>query len=312
MAMTKPALSIRDQIALLESRGLGLTERDRSYLERFLLDVNYFRASGYWRMFFHDPKNPTSGFRPNVKFKTIEDVYLWDSELRHLLLRGLSDYEIVFRARFAHYFSLQFDPRSFTDITVHREVIRETGRGSLNLRVELLNALKRDLRRASEPIVSKALELGETPPIWTAIESLSMGTVSRMYEVAHDDIRYKLSRSLGLPSPAFAESLFRSLTIFRNHLAHHGRVWHHRPEFPPQVLKVLKTSNDESIYERTPWALIIGLCQQMDEIAQSTHWSQAVLDHIDSKPEFLTGLTHPLNKIDGYVGLGKAVSHHGD
>ena len=310
--MAKPALSIADQVSLLETRGLSLNQHDRSDLERFLLDVNYFRASGYWRIFFIDPRNPTSGFHPKVNFKTIEEIYLWDSELRHLLLRGLSDYEIVFRARFAHYFSLRFDPSSFTEISVHREVFRETGRGILNLRAELMNSLKRDLRRASEPIVSKALAQGETPPIWAAIESLSMGTVSRMYEVANDDIRYELSRSLELPSPAFAESLFRSLTIFRNHLAHHGRVWHHTPEFPPQVLKVLKTASDTSIYERTPWALIIGLCQQMDVISRSNAWSQTVMDHVNSKPDFLSGLTHPLNKIHGHGGLGEALAHHRD
>ena len=133
-----------------------------------------------------------------------------------------------------------------------------------------------------------------------------------MYEVAHGDIRYELSRSLGLPSPAFAESLFRSLTIFRNHLAHHGRVWHHTPEFPPQVLKKLKTASDTSIYERTPWALIIGLCQQMDLVSQTNAWSQTVMDHVNSRPDFLSGLTHPLNKIHGHVGLGEPLAHDGD
>jgi abortive infection bacteriophage resistance protein len=310
--MSKPALSIAGQIELLEARGLRLAHGERDSLSRFLLDANYFRAAGYWRLFLNDPMSPQSGFRSGISFSDIQSVYDWDNELRHQLLRGLADYEVVFRARFAHYFSLRFEPESFTTPDVHREVFRDTKRGVLNLRSELLNSLRRDLKRASEPSISNALNEGKTPPIWTAIESLSMGTVSKMYEVANDDIRYELSRSLSLPNPDFAESLFRSMTIFRNHLAHHGRVWHHTPEFPPPVLRKLKTSSDISIYERTPWAFIIGLGHQINTISESEAWSTLILKHIDSMPKFLTGLTHPLNKGNGHAGLGEALAHHGD
>jgi abortive infection bacteriophage resistance protein len=310
--MTKPALSIADQILLLEARGLRLAHGERDSLSRFLLDANYFRASGYWRLFLTDPMSPQSGFRSGISFSDIQAIYSWDNELRHQLLRGLADYEVVFRARFAHYFSLRFEPESFTSPEVHREVFRDTHRGLLNLRSELLNSLRRDLKRASEPGVASALKEGKTPPIWTAIESLSMGTVSRMYEVANADIRYELSKSLSLPNPDFAESLFRSLTIFRNHLAHHGRVWHHTPEFPPPVLRKLKTSSDNSIYERTPWAVIVGLSHQINAISGSEAWSAQLLKHIDSIPKYLTGLTHPLNKFNRHAGLGETFTHDGD
>lgn len=310
--MPKPALTIVDQISLLEARGLRLEIGERESLARFLLDVNYFRASGYWRLFFNDPMAAESGFRDGVSFSKILDVYKWDTELRHLLLRGLADYEVVFRARFAHYFSIRFEPDSFTTLDVHKEVFRDTGRGRLNLRSELLNALRRDLRRTSEPAVLAALSGGQTPPIWSAIETLSMGTISRMYEVADEDIRYELSRGLGLPSPGFAESLFRSLTIFRNHLAHHGRVWHHTPDFPPKVLRKLKTSSDKAIYERTPWAVMLGLSHQINVISDSDFWSETLMKHVTSRPEYLSGLTHPLNKRNGHSGLGETLAHDGD
>jgi abortive infection bacteriophage resistance protein len=310
--MSKQALTIADQIDLLAARGLRLAPGEKDSLSRFLLNANYFRASGYWRLFQNDPLSPQSGFRSGISFSDIQAIYDWDNELRHQLLRGLADYEVVFRARFAYYFSLQFEPESFATPDVHREIFRDTKRGLLNLRSELLNSLRRDLKRASEPTVLNALNAGKSPPIWTAIESLSMGTVSKMYEVANNDIRHELSRSLGLPNPDFAESLFRSLTIFRNHLAHHGRVWHHTPDFPPPVLRKLKTSSDVSIYERTPWAVIIGLSHQINAISKSETWSATILKHIDSNPKYLTGLTHPLKKGNGYPGLGETVAHHGD
>jgi abortive infection bacteriophage resistance protein len=291
--MSSPFSSIERQIELLRDRGLEFSGEEESELGRFLLDVNYYRGSGYWRLFYNDPNDSYSGFRPNVTFRQIKRLYDWDVELRRLLMSGLALYEITFRARFAHYFAMFCEPDSYRKSSTFNQVYRSTSGGMVSLRKSTLDAINRDLKNSVEPAIVQALNNQQTPPIWISIECLSMGTMSKMYSVAQDDIRFKLSKSLKLPSPELAESLFHALTVFRNYLAHHGQVWHYIPRFPPRVLNSLKVEADTSIYERTAWSLIVSLVQQLEAIDPITDWSTKILGHINREPELKLGLTHP-------------------
>lgn len=291
--MSSPFSSIERQIELLGERGLVFSHEEETELGSFLLDVNYYRGAGYWRLFYNNPNDAHSGFRPNTTFRQIKRLYDWDVELRRLLMSGLALYEITFRARFAHYFAMFCEPDSYRKSSTFNQVYRNTGKGMVSLRKSMLDSIDRDLKNSSEPAISKALENKETPPIWVSIECLSMGTMSKMYSVAKDDIRFKLSKSLKLPSPELADSLFHALTVFRNHLAHHGQVWHYIPRFPPRVLNSLKVEEDKSIYERTTWSLVISLVQQLEAIDPVTDWSSKILGHINQEPELKLGLTHP-------------------
>ena len=285
--------SIAEQKELLRERGLFFEQEDESGLEQFLLDVNYFRGSGYWRLYYNEPNNSASRFRDGTSFQQIKRLYDWDVELRRLLMSGLAHYEITFRARFAHYFAMSCPPDSYLKSSTFNQVFRRSQKGMVSLRKKMLDSVDRDLRNSADPAILQALAGKETPPIWIAIECLSMGTVSKMYTVANDDIRYRLSKSLRLPSPELAESLFQALTVFRNHLAHHGQVWHYIPSIAPRVLNSLKVEDDRSIYERTAWGLIVSLVQQLEAIDPITDWSDKVLGHINREPQLKLGLTHP-------------------
>jgi abortive infection bacteriophage resistance protein len=291
--MHRPALSIREQVLLLKGRGLEFLPGEETEIEAFLLNVNYYRAAGYWRFYFNAPNDALSGLKSGTAFGQIRNLYSWDEELRRLLLEGLAKYEITFRARLAHFFCMYLPPTSYLDPDSYNEVFHKAKKGMVSSRSGLLDSVKRDLQKSSDPSVIRFTQENQTPPIWVAIEVFSMGTLSKMYSVALDDIRFKLSKSLRLPSPEFAETLFHSLTIFRNHLAHHGRIWRWTPSYPPQVLKSLKVEQDRSIYERTPWGLIVSLMHQIDLIDGSSDWSSRLTNHINCNQNFKFGLTHP-------------------
>lgn len=98
MTYSKPWLSYKDQLALLESRGLLITDRAAAleYLER----IGYYRLSGYWYAFRErsgelvlldkgkKPKNPNSStfaldhFKAGATFKNAVDLYVFDKRLR--------------------------------------------------------------------------------------------------------------------------------------------------------------------------------------------------------------------------------------
>ena len=203
--MSRPALSISSQVALLRSRGVHVES--------------------------------TAGFLEGTSFKMLKDLYLWDSELRKLLSAGLADFEITFRSRFAHYFSVSRDPHSYLKTESHRDRIVETKSGLIALRPLLIRSASADLKRSVEPTIVSCLENGTTPPIWAAIECFSMETVSKMYLVADEELRYQMARSMKLRNPEIAEGLFHSLTVFRNRLAHQLEVITGKPDFGNRVLE---------------------------------------------------------------------------
>lgn len=291
--MNRPFLSIQEQKELLRNRGLLFEPTEELEIEAFLLNVNYFRGSQYWRMFYRDPNDPDSGFRDSVTFTLIRELYEWDTTLRRLLLDGLAIYEIAFRARFTHFFSSNSSSTSYLELSAHEEVFVLSAGRAIDLRQALLSSLQKDLKNSHDPLHVVKIEEDRIPPLWVAIEALSMGTVSKMYKVAKDDTRYQLSKNLRLPNPEIAEALFHSLTVFRNHLAHHGRVWHFIPKYLPQVLRALKVDADKSIYEFTPWALIISMLHQLEIIDPAGQWTSRIMSHIDSDARFKNGLTHP-------------------
>jgi abortive infection bacteriophage resistance protein len=50
----KPTLSVQDQIKLLKNRGLEIP--DEAKAERYLLNISYYRLSGYMYPFLKDKK----------------------------------------------------------------------------------------------------------------------------------------------------------------------------------------------------------------------------------------------------------------
>jgi len=87
--MKKPALKIKKQIKLLESR--NLTIKDKVKAKQILLHNNYYRLSGYWRKY-----SKFDWFENNTTFEQIIDIYERDASLANLLLKGIRIFEICF------------------------------------------------------------------------------------------------------------------------------------------------------------------------------------------------------------------------
>ena len=92
---TKQALSILEQIELLKSRGLNIT--DSSKAAKFLGEVSYFRFVQYLRPMEAD--KTTHQFKPNSKFEDAVALYNFDIELRDLMFKAVQRLEIALRTK---------------------------------------------------------------------------------------------------------------------------------------------------------------------------------------------------------------------
>lgn len=106
----KPYLSTAQQIALLRSRGMEISDEDKA--AECLSRIGYYRLSAYWYSsrtseIYTDPidgKQKTrvlDAFRPGTKFSDALDFYVFDKKLRLLVLDALERIEVGIRTDIA-------------------------------------------------------------------------------------------------------------------------------------------------------------------------------------------------------------------
>jgi len=289
----KPALTISQQVNLLATRGLALTPQDEKHLTRLLNDCSFSRLAEYWRPFEADPV--THHFKTGTTVALIAEVYHYDAALRSILADGLGVFEVALRSRLGYQVATSIDPYRYLDTTVYDARTVQRGGTTVWARDELVADLRRDLDRSKEPFITAFKRRNQLPPIWSAMEVLSLGSVSKMYRLLADQtIRRNIARGFGYPNPAFAESVFHSLTVLRNVCAHHARIWHRTSiQIAPRVLKRLKTDPDQAIYQSTPWSWLVVLADLVDTIQDDCTFSGRLWAHIDAHPQYIDGLKYP-------------------
>ncbi|MEV4238027.1 Abi family protein [Nocardia sp. NPDC049737] len=286
----KPALTLDEQLRLLEGRGLSWS--DPEPVKQFLHDVSYYRFTGYLRYFQRDPRNGDNTFHPGTTFEQVKRIYLFDDELRRWLFDGLCAFEVTFRARFAYEVATRLgSPDHYLDLAAYHL------RKGADKPVELLKGVDRDLCQSKEPYIEKFRTAGENVPVWAAAEVCSFGTVSKMYGLIKKPVIVKaVARTLNL-SPDDAPGTVQSLSVLRNICAHHGRIWNRILKVPPPIRPDLRPQT-ASANRRSPWAWIVVLGDQVDRIQQASghsgaSFSAGLRDYLDEYPDLQHGLKHP-------------------
>ena len=95
MQFTKPAMTFDEQVELLESRGMVVGNTDRA--KHYLSHLNYYRLAAYWPPFeeTHSPHK----FKTETRFDTVLEHYIFDRELRLLVMDAIERIEVQRAAR---------------------------------------------------------------------------------------------------------------------------------------------------------------------------------------------------------------------
>ena len=119
MSYPKPWKSYSDQLDQLIDRGMAVTDRARAldYLER----IGYYRLSGYWFAFrersaplclldgqgrkpkkVREERIALDLFRAGTTFQNAVDLYVFDKQLRLLVMDALERIEVALRVDVSH------------------------------------------------------------------------------------------------------------------------------------------------------------------------------------------------------------------
>jgi abortive infection bacteriophage resistance protein len=226
---TKKPSTIAEQMTLLKDRGLEIA--DPALLEHFLTHVGYYRLAGYWQIFQNDPVTHT--FTPGTTFEQIVELYDFDRELRILLYDAIERIEISFRGNLTHQLCIPYGAYWFKDDALIRDAARhEENKLSISDEVD---------RSKEEFIKHHDAHYGNVdfPPAWKTIHVLSFGTISKIYTNLKSSLPEKnaIARTFGLPNYIYMESWMQTISVLRNHCAHHSRIANRVFDFPPKRLR---------------------------------------------------------------------------
>lgn len=224
---TKPPLSISDQIRLLQTRGLKIT--DESFATHCLENISYYRLGGYWYVLQSDVNKHI--FQPGATFDQVIAFYNFDRELRLLLFDAIERIEISFRTSMIYHLSHEYDPWWFETEALFKNYQVHAG---------ILKDIYKDLGRTEETFIrdhKKKYRTPQTPPAWKTIEIVSLGALSKLYSTLKGtQIKDTVARVFHLPNQVYLESWLNSLVVLRNLCAHHSRIYNRQFSFPPKTL----------------------------------------------------------------------------
>lgn len=229
------ALSFEDQIKLLRSQGLLITDEKKAL--RVLQNVSYSRLKSYLVPLMEDRQ--THRFRPGASMDDAYALYGFDRRLRELIFHEMEKIEVSIRARIAYASSSDesgywyLNPDYFSNKREHRDILRHL---TAEVQRSDNDAIKSFYRKYSNPL----------PPCWLALEATSMGTLVSLYSAMKPGrLRSRIAEHYGVSDIIF-NSWLHHLVYIRNMCAHHNRLWNKtlsvealvpgspRDLFPPQ------------------------------------------------------------------------------
>lgn len=238
-AFDKPALTIEQQIELLESRGLHI--EDKAFAYKVLSNVNYYHLEGYWYSFY-DKNKACHQFYTDVTFSQIVRYFEFDNDLRMLLFSAISRIELSFRTRFIYELATEYGA-----FPLKKENFNfKTESSWLKSYGKLLD----DISHSKEEYINHYQNTyeEEIPPIWIMGELMTFGELSTWYDkFFRSQIRKRISLFYGL-QPEVLTSWLRVLSSIRNICAHHDRLWNKILPFEIVIPKQIADSRFKTLF----------------------------------------------------------------
>ena len=171
----KKAYTIDQQIARLKANGMAFDDEEKA--KEILLDVGYYRLGFY--SFPYEIKFPCLEHRDHklkagTTFKSVYDLYEFDTKLRRLLLNALDRIEVNIRTKLIYNISLRYidDPCWF----VNRKYV--TSKFVNDFEEQVYAAMRKN------PVIQRhhANHPGIYAPAWKTIEFMTIGNIITLYD----------------------------------------------------------------------------------------------------------------------------------
>lgn len=310
MGYTKGWKSYEEQLDQLIDRGLIVTNRPKAleYLER----IGYYRISGYWHPFRkrsgplvlldkqgRKPAKPRKidtialdEFKEGATFEGAVKLYVFDKQLRMLVMDALERIEIALRVdlshrlgqsdRFAYLKPELFHPRFSQDIEKKTGVTKHHSWVASHAR--LINRSKEEFVRHNRE------KYGLPLAIWVACEVWDFGTLSHLYAGMLENEQDQIAVKYGVQNGRIFATWLRSLNYLRNVCAHHSRLWNrnivNQPKLPSAAEVAWVKPYENNAHLRARCFLLLTIARHLLAVINpNSSWPERMRAHLGTFPD---------------------------
>ena len=289
--MPKPAKTVQDQIALLQSRNMAF--RQISNASHFLSNISYYRLKGYWWEMQDD--RTQHHFVDGSYFEDVIDLYNFDRHLRLIVFNAIERIEISLRTKLIYHLSLGYGPVWYLNPSLFE---------NQKIYSVFLSKLFQDIGNSSEEFIKKHYENHPTehPESWKALEVLTLGSLSKLYQNIQHQLPEKniIAREFGLFNQKYLSSWLLSITVIRNIIAHHSRLWNrvviNKYDWPPTAPKPLLTYVPDNNQRRKIFPILSAILYMNNEISPGHALKTEIIELFNAFPNVkLSRMGFPIN-----------------
>lgn len=222
--MTKPFITVDEQITLLESRKMQIP--DKKFAQHVLSYENYYYVINGYKAPFIASTNGDDVYKAGTSFRELVALYTFDRKLREILLPDLLRIEHAIKARIIDVFSKHhgedhmkylrpecFNSRDFQNFKRTNALI-----------FDLLMLIDKQKRRHNA--IQHYMDKYNSVPLWVLTKVMTFGKINSFYACMLKEDKDAVAASFGLSASDF-KSLVDFIAIFRNKCAHSERIYCH-------------------------------------------------------------------------------------
>lgn len=214
--MPKHPKTIQEQIDLLKSRNMAF--HDEANAPHFLANISYYRLKGYWWEMQNDKIN--HHFASGSYFEDVIDLYNFDRHFRLIVFNAIERIEIALRTKMIYHLSLTHGAEWY---------LNSQHFPNKKYFSDFQSKIHSELSDSSEEFIVKHYENhpNDNPESWKALEVLTLGSLSKLYRNLNHQLPEKnqVAKEFGLYNQKYLSSWLITITLARNIIAHHGRLW---------------------------------------------------------------------------------------
>lgn len=215
----KRALNIDEQISCLKKHGVSFDNEEKA--KEILLDVGYYRMGFYsfpFEVTFPKLGNRTHTVKKGTTFKSIYDLYDFDTKLRRILLNALDRIEVNIRTQITYIVSNHYikSPTWFADSNIMENNFVNT------FELKVYKTLR------DNPVISRHHKNNINDiyaPAWKTIEFMTLGNLTSLYKAIKDDeVKRMIASKYGCTLKVFINYL-DTIRVIRNKCAHGNCIY---------------------------------------------------------------------------------------
>lgn len=277
--------TIDEQISLLRSRGMAFN--DEQFAKECLSRISYFRLKYYWT-----DMRDTETEHDFLNGSTFEDVisrYDFDRNLRIVLFEAIETIEVALRTKIIYHMSKAagnglwyLDASLFANHDYFEDFVYD---------------LKYEFDRSTEPFAKEYISChpnwncetfdGDNPDAWMILEAATFGTLSKMYKNLKSQLpqRSAIANDFGLYSSKELSSWLEAVSVLRNIIAHHSRLWNRSLAKQPMNIKghrdkwLLNPLTQEQ--KKKPYGVITAMLYLCNAVAPNNTIKKDILNLVD-------------------------------